>query len=341
MIRCPNERGAFERARLRSHGYRGLSLIEMAAKCIGYRRSGYLTAAQAPEIFTRAFNTTSDFPSIFQNAVNKALLARYQLSTPTYRSIAAERTFTDFRPHPQVRAGDFPVMSEVKESGELAYGTTTDNNEPISVKAYGVIFTISRTMLVNDDLGAIDQILGSAGDMVLVFENTTFFTMFNSNPTLTQDSTAVFASGHGNLAGAGADVSVNTVAAGRQALRGMKSISGNYISVPASILLTGPAQETNADQLVASISPTLTTSVNPFSGRLRSVSDANITDKAWYLLADPARVPNFVYGFLAGSSGPRTRTYEPFGVQGVKISLEHDFGCGAIDYRGGWKSPTF
>jgi hypothetical protein len=28
--------------------------------------------------------------------------------------------------------------------------------------------------------------------------------------------------------------------------------------------------------------------------------------------------------------------FEPFGVQGVKINLEHDFGCGAIDYRGAY-----
>jgi hypothetical protein len=70
------------------------------------------------------------------------------------------------------------------------------------------VFSISRQMLVNDDLGAIDQILGSAGDMVHVFENTTFFQMFNSNPTLLQDSTAVFASGHNNLAGSGAAPSV-------------------------------------------------------------------------------------------------------------------------------------
>ena len=42
------------------------------------------------------------------------------------------------------------------------------------MKLYGIVFSISRQMLVNDDLGAIDQIIAGAGDMVLVFENTTF-----------------------------------------------------------------------------------------------------------------------------------------------------------------------
>lgn len=338
------ERARIERHRQRAQRFMGASLVEIAALASGYRapRGSFINTVKAQQIFERAFNTTGDFPSIFSNALNKALLARYQLQTPTYREIAAERTFVDFRPHPQVRAGDFPPLQPVSQTGELAYGSTTDNNEPISVSPYGVVFSISRQMLVNDDLGAIDQILGSAGDMVLVFENTTFFkTVFMANPVLNQDSTAVFASDHGNLA-AGGDIgppSVAALGAGREALRQMKDISGNFINVPPSIILAGPSQETAADQMVASITPTLTTSVNPFSARLRSVSDANITDGSWYLAADPARVPCFIYGFLAGSGGPRTRTYEPFGVQGVKVSLEHDFGCGAIDYRGFYKNP--
>jgi hypothetical protein len=116
----------------------------------------------------------------------------------------------------------------------------------------------------------------------------------------------------------------------------MKSISGNYLNVPPAIILGGPAQETNIDQIVASITLTLTTSVNPFSGRLRAVADANITDTSWYVLADPTRLPCFIYGFLNGASGPRIRSEAPFGVQGVKVSLEHDFGVASIDYRGAY-----
>lgn len=315
--------------------YLGMGFVEIAAECIGYR-GNIRNAATADNILKRAFESTSDFPSIFENVLNKSLLARYELHMPTYRELAIERPFNDFRPHPQIRAGEFPQLQPVSETGELKYGTSADDGENVSVYPYGVVFTISRQMLVNDDLGAIDQILGSAGDTVLVFENTTFFTMFNSNPTLTQDGYAVFSSQHNNLvsSGNGAAPTLSTIAAARQSLRQMKSLTGLYLNVPPRIILTGPAQETAADQMVTAITPTLTTSVNPFSGRLRSVSDANITTTQWYVLAEPGRVPCFVYGFLNGASGPRVRTFEPFGVQGVKVSLEHDFGCGAIDYRG-------
>ncbi|MCG2668752.1 HK97 family phage prohead protease [Bradyrhizobium sp. GCM10023182] len=329
----------FEQHKEQARQYMDLSLVEMAAASIGYRGHTFsMSTVDKLRVFERAFNSTSDFPSIFSNALNKSLLARYSLVTPTYRELAVERPFKDFRPHPQVRAGDFPQLQEVQQNGELRSGTSGDASENVSITPYGVIFTISRQMLVNDDLGAIDQILGSAGETVLVFENDTFFKMFNSNPVLLTDSTAVFASGHGNLAGTGAAPSVSTVSDARQALRGMKSLSGNFLNVPPALIIAGPAQETVIDQLVASITPTLVGSVNPYAGKLRAISDANISDTSWYVATEPSRVPCFIYGFLNGANGPRTTIHSPFGLQGVKVSLEHDFGVGAIDYRGFYKN---
>ncbi|MDA9463231.1 phage major capsid protein [Bradyrhizobium sp. CCBAU 53415] len=333
-------RAHFEQHRDQARQYLGLSLVEMAATCIGHRGHTFsMSTVDKLRVFERAFQSTSDFPSIFQNALNTSLLARYTLVTPTYRELAVERPFKDFRPHPQVRAGEFPMIQPVQENGELKVGGSIDGGESTSVTPYGVVFTISRQMLVNDDLGAIDQILASAGETVLIFENDTFFTMFNGNPVLKTDNTAVFAAGHGNLAGSGAAPSVSTVSDARKVLRGMKSLSGSFLNVPPAIILAGPDQETVIDQLVATITPTLTDSVNPYSAKLRAVSDANIADTSWYVFADPKRVPCFIYGFLNGASGPRTTVASPFGLQGVKVSLEHDFGVGAVDFRGAYRNP--
>ena len=327
-----------EKHAARAESYMGMGFVEIAAECIGHR-GNIRTSHQAIEIVERAFQSTSDFPAIFQNVLNKSLLARYELADPTYKQISIERQFNDFRPHPQIRAGEFPMLQPVTQAGEIKVGKSADSGEDITLVPYGVIFPISRQMIVNDELGAIDQILGSSGDAVRLFENATFFAMFNANPVLKQDGKAVWHAGHGNLAGAGGVINVTNVGAGRAALRGMKSLSGFLLNVPPRIILTGPNQETSADQLVATITPQLSTSVNPFSGKLQSVSDANITDNSWTLLADPAQLPCFVHGFLNGSNGPRVKTFEPFGTQGVQISLEHDFACGAVDFRGAYRNP--
>jgi hypothetical protein len=329
----------FDRARPRARDYMDKSIIDLAAECIGFRgrfRTGTQTAA---DILTRAFESTSDFPFIFENVLNKSLLARYELHEPTYRAIAEERPFKDFRPHPQIRVGEFPPPQPVSETGELKYGTASDTGTNVSVTPYGVILTISRQMLVNDDLGAIDQLLSSAGQIVSIFENSTFFAIFNSNPIYTGDGQAIFSSAHANLvqSGDGANPSISTYAAGRVALRNMTTPSGYFLNNEPAVVLTGPLSETAAEQLRTKIMPTLTTSANPFEN-LRYVTDPNIADTSWYMFVDPDVLPCFMFGLLQGEDGPRIRIHSPFGYQGIQISLEHDFGVGPLDFRGCFKN---
>src|SRR5690606_3022292 len=103
----------------------------------------------------------------------------------------------------------------------------------------------------------------------------------------------------------------------------------------------GPDKETQADALVTTIIANDSAKVNPFSGRLRVVTSAQISGNTWYLFVDPNRAGGacFVHGFLDGASAPRVRMDEPFGQQGVAMTVEHDFGVGAIDYRGAYKNP--
>jgi hypothetical protein len=100
----------------------------------------------------------------------------------------------------------------------------------------------------------------------------------------------------------------------------------------------GPDKETEAEQLVASITANDTVKVNPLSGKLTPVVTPEVTGNQWYLLAE-GRGSCFVHGFLEGAAAPRVRTEEPFGTQGMAMTIEHDFGLGAVDFRGGWKNP--
>lgn len=319
----------------RAKEFLGMSVVEIAARCIGWKRQ--ILPGNVAEIMTRAFHATGDFSSVFENALNKTLLARYQIAMPTYRRLALQRTFVDFRPHDQIRTGEFPTLEELTETSEIKGGTSVDGKETASVKPYGRRYGISRQTIINDDVGGMDQILASIGDIVMIFENTKFFTLLNSNPTLATDSTAMFHANHLNLASPGGNPSITQISLARKAMRKQTSLSGNTINVAPRILLTGPNQETKADQMLTQITPALVGSVNPFSGKFESVSDANITGDEWYMFAEPSQVPCFVYGFLQGGYGPRVRTDEPFGYQGVQFSVEHDFGVGQIDYRGVYK----
>ncbi|MCL4069007.1 ATP-dependent Clp protease proteolytic subunit [Pseudomonas sp. GX19020] len=311
-----------------------MSLVEIAAMSIGYN-GRIRNTGDKMQVFMDASHSTSDFPAIFQNALNKVLLDRYSDYEPTYRLISKKKNFRDFRPMPLIRAGDFPTLLPVGETGEIKWGTFGEGSEVALLGSYARGLTISRQMLVNDELGAIDEVLSSYGESIVHFEERTFY-KFALRAELS-DGAPIFDATHGNLAAAGAAINTTSLSAGRAAMRKQKSIDKQTLNLSPSILLVGPDQETAAEMILAQITPTAADAVNPFSGRMKPVVASEITGKEWYLLSE--RAPCWVHGFLEGAEAPRVRTEEPFGTQGFSMTVEHDFGLGAADFRGGYKNP--
>ncbi|MCT8970590.1 hypothetical protein [Microbaculum marinisediminis] len=317
-------------------------IAEIAAECINWRGS-LRTGRQVTEMFQRAFHTTSDFPGIFTDAMNVRLLDRYEAAAPTYRLFSARMTTPDFKAMNVIRAGDFPALQPVTESGEIKGGTFGESKEVVQTKPYGVQLRITRQMLINDQLGAIEQMLGSYGVRVADWENDLVFSVLLSasgaGPTLLTDNKAVFHTGHGNLTGTGTAITVASIGIGRAMMAKQKSLDGIKLNLKPKTILCGPDSITSAEQLVATITPSAPGNAVPESMRnLMPASDASIPDYAWYLFADPEVAPVFVYSNLEGFEGPRLTAEDTFDVQGMKVKLEHDFGAGASDYRGAYRN---
>lgn len=326
-----------------SRQYMDFSIVEMAAERLGQRRvPGHFAGRE--ETLRMAFHSTSDFPALLENAMNRSLAARYAQAQPTYRRIARQRTYVDFRDHTTVRVGDFPDLKPVSpEAGELKAGSFSESKEKTKVLAYGVQVLLSRQLLVNDSLDGIMQVLNDRGNAVARFEDRTFYTMMlgGSNadgPTLLETTRQVFNTTDGTKAGTAAAINIASLSLARAALRKRKSLDGAELELTAAILLCGPDKETEAQQILAPIQAQQAGNVNPFSGVMSPVITAKITGNAWYVFASVDEAPCFEWGLLEGYAAPRFRMEDPFGVQGTKFSLEHDFGCGAIDFRGGYKN---
>lgn len=324
----------------RAAEYVGCDLLTMAGELAAVRgeKLSRNRAVAADQLFTRSSHSTSDFPLLLENAVNKSMLPNYQNAAPTYRSWCSQRSFNDFRPHKFLRIGDFPSLSEIgAEGGEPRFGTVSENRETVTPKEYGTGISISRRALINDDLGALQNFTGMIGVRVASDENAMMYSLLASNPTLA-DSVALFHSSHGNLAASGSALSVDSVGAAVQAMRLQTSLDGIRLNVAPRYLVVGPANELKARQILASIIANQTSNVNPWSGMLELIVDANITGNAWHAFADPALFPAFVYGYVAGTSGPVVRTEIDFHTRAFKIAVGLDFGYGAIDYRGAYKN---
>lgn len=320
-----------------SREYMGVRLLELAAL-----RAGVSPRERDPINILRAAHSSSDFPLILEAASNKILLERYSASQPTYQAIARRRDLRDFKATKLLRIGDFPTLLPYAEDGEIKSGTINEGRETVTLVSYGRRVNLTRQAIVNDDLGAFDDVFGSVGRMVSRFENATFYAMKAQNsgngPKLA-DNINLFNASHANLAGVGAAPGIATLGAARAAMRKQTDLDGNVLNLTPRVLLVGPDVETVAQQLVADIQPVVAGEVNPFSGRLQVVAEGALSGNAWELYADPADAPVFSYGYLADAPGPRVLTQEQFDVDGMMFRVTMDFYTGATDFRGGFRNP--
>lgn len=312
-------------------GYRVLDMVGDLAHARGDR----VNLRDQDALMERAVgaHSTSDFPLLLSEAANKTLLANYQAAAPTYRQWAARRSFNDFRDHNFLRVGDFPEFKEIAESGEVNYGTLSENRERVRAKELNTGIIIGRRLLINDDLSALSDFSSMIAIRAASDENKRVYALLPANPVLS-DGVVLFHASHGNLAAAGTVISAAAVGAAVAALRKQKSLDGLVLNLAPRFLVVGPDKEMEARQLLAAITATKSGDVNPWSGSMTLVVDANIVGNIWYVMADPAAAPSIVYGYVSGAEGPQIRTEVDFDTRAVKVAAGLDFGCGAIDFRG-------
>lgn len=299
--------------------------------------------------------TTSDYPQILGDSARRVLASRYEAAPVTYRLLCARRNFTDYREHKFVSAGDFPELKLTGEAGEYQFGYFGERAETGRAFKYGRILKFSREALVNDDLGAFAEVMGSYGQRIADTENALFFALLTSasgaGPTLGDggalyNATAVTtAGGHANLTSSGtaiSDTSLNVGAAAMMVQTGIGTTGlgdGIKLNVQPRYLLASPAKRQLGIQYTSSnYAPAAPTNLNTFAGILTPLFDANLTGNPWFLFADPAAMPAFIYGSLDSEPGPRVMTRQGFESEGLEMRVAFDFGVAALDWRATYRN---
>jgi len=320
-----------------SRQFIGLSLLDLARERANVSRS-----ERDPDVIMRAAHTTSDFPIILENVGQRILLDRYQAAPPTFTAIARRRNLRDFRPTNLLRVGDFPTLKPYLEDGEIKSGTIGEGKEQVQLGSFGRRLSLTRQVIINDDIGAFDEVFGSIGTMIAQFENAFFYSVKAQNSGLgpkLSDGKTVFHADHGNLAATGGSMSIPLISAGRASIRKQKNLEGQVMNLRPSTLLVGPDAETLAEQLTSPLVPQQAGNVNPFSGKLDIVPEGSIPDYSWELYADPAQASVWVYGSLESAPAPKLMTKESWSTDGMGFRVTYDFYADAIDYRGAYRNP--
>jgi len=322
--------------------FRTMSLFELAKRCL--KRAGVLAEGSKSEVIQRAFtHTSSDFPQILQNVVNKQLVDAYTELPTTYQLWTRKATADNFKELKRVWLGNAPKLTQIPEGGEYKEITLGEAGESYAIGTYGAMFSITRQAIINDDLDAFQRIPRLFGAAAKRTVNETVYAILKNNPTMA-DGKTLFHADHGNEGTAGA-IGEDTFNEAIQKMSEQKDLSGEAIlGIMPRFLIVPPALKTTALKWLKSTalpqSGMSSGIFNPFQNVAEPVVEpalsaaAGGSDTAWYMAADPRMVDTIEVAFLGGNEEPRVESQKGFEVDGMRFKVSLDFGAKAIDWRG-------
>lgn len=321
---------------------RGIGIQEFCEQVVGlqlprFRRdaSGWLQAA---------FSTTS-LPGILSNVANKMLLEGYNYIEDAWRRICKIASVNDFKEHTRHRMTGSFKFQQVGPDGELKHGKLEEMQYGQKADTHGIMFALTRQMIINDDLGAFADIPRSIGMGAAEAIADAVWGLLLSNPN------RFFSTAHKNyLDGADTALSVDGLTAAEILFGEQTKPNGRPLGIGPTILLVPIALKVIAEQLMKSVNLNETTTankpkpqVNPHVGKFEVVSSSYLSNpsfpgyssKAWYLFADPNRLPAIEVAFLNGVDRPTVeKTDADFHTLGIQFRGYIDFGVREQDFRG-------
>lgn len=329
---------------------RGLTMVELAREFL--ERGSVKTRGMNPlELVGRAFmqrstvgvgaQATGDFPVLLENTLHKTLLAAYATTPDTWRRFCKTGSVTDFRPHPRYRQGSFGVLSTVNEGAEFQNAAIPDGEkQSISAGTKGRIVALTRQAIINDDMGAFNDIATRLGRAAALTIEVDVYALLVANPTM-GDGVALFHANHGNI-GTGAALTVASIDADRVLMASQKDPSLNEVLElrPAILVLPvglgGEARVINQAQYdTDAIANKPMQKPNKVVGLYRDIVDTSrLTGTTRYSFADPSIAPVLEVVFLNGQQAPYMEMQQGWRIDGTKWKVRLDFGVGAVDWRG-------
>jgi hypothetical protein len=314
-------------------------VIVQAAAANGYDGPRRLNASTLRPILAAAWATHA-ISGILSNTANKFLLAGFNSVESAWRQISTVRSVNDFKTLTSYRLNGGFKFDKVANGGELKNAAASEESRTISADTYGIMTSVTRTDLINDDLSAltaVPQRIGRGGALKL---NDVFWAEFVNDGSF-------FTNARGNLSAGSLALNLTNLKALATKFRKLTDPDGNPVAVDPRILLVPVDLELAAAEIMGS---TLIQSGatggqpdrNVLAGRYQVVASTYLTNATdYYLLASPADLPVMEVAFLNGVQSPIVETAEAdFNTLGVQMRGYFDFGVAKAEYLAGVKCDS-
>jgi len=311
---------------------------------------------RAPMYRLQEAMSTSDFPLLFGDVIDRSMLGTYREWPTIWARIAKRGTVRDFRTVKKFFTdGAEAVLDEVKPGGPYTEAALSEGKYEYAVKKYGRRLGMLWELFINDDLDALrdsPERLAKAARM----SEERFATELYVDST-GPDATFYSAGNSNRLTGGGSALTVAGLQSAVTAIKGFKDADGNPIFTGTLRLVVPPALEITAKNIinateirVAAGSGSATTDqlvaknwmanevVEPVTNPWLPIVDVSANkNTTWYLFADPGvGRPAMEVGFLRGHETPELFLKSPNATRiggGMVGAEEGSFETDGVDYK--------
>lgn len=317
--------------------------------------------------------TTSDFPLMFADVLDRQLLGYWNAAIPEWENIITRvSTVPDFRNVKRFAVdGAEGVLPEVRERGEYSEQPLTESKDEFKVKKVGRRIDLSWEAMINDDLDAFrrnPERLALAGRRSEAKFVTELYTSA-SGPHST-----LYTSGHKNIVASNPVLSIEALQKAFTLLSEMSDADGEPIWTQMVTLVVPPALKVTAENIIHAteirvhneggttnqemlvknwMSNQVRLLVDPYIPRVASSANGNTS---WYLFSDPSTGrPAIDFGRLRGHETPaiyeRLPNARRVGGGGGEVPesfeddsqawrIRHVFGGTQLNSTGGFKATV-
>lgn len=336
----------------------GMSLRDLAIECLATEGQTGLNRRSSEDLYNmlqrQFFNPTAAFPTILDNAINKAYVEGHKTVAVTFDQWTKKGSLKDFKTHDNnYLAGPAGEFLEVPEGGELKHDVFKDEKRPTrKLKTYGRQFTLTRQAFINDDIDLVTKIPAKYAASARKTINKQCYQILVNNPAI-YDGTALFSKTHGNLVTTGTGITQASMQAMIMALQNQTDEFGDAIIVRPATLIVPAGMAFDIYTLFNS--PTINTegntqAVNPlyrYANQIQVVEDPTINVLCggfgnvmpWWLLGSKDDTDFMEVDYLNGQEIPTIRRMETPGTLGFVWDIYLDWGISVMDWRGAIKNP--
>lgn len=326
-----------------------LGKLAEAAKFVAAVYSG-----RKPAYLLKEALSTSDFPLLFGDILDRQLLASYQETPSTWQNYIKRSTVRDFRTVKRfVMDGATAQLDTVAEGNPYPASTRTESKYEFSVQKRGRRMPFSWETMINDDLDAlkdIPQVLGSAARYSEEYFATDLFV-----GTTGPDAT-FYASGNANVVTGNPVLSISGLQTAMTVLGNMRNSDGRPIAIEAFELVVPPALEVTANNILNGMELRLNESggstntqlvtANWMKNRFRLnvnavipiIASSSNGNTSWFLFARPAAGQRCAaeVAFLRGHEQPEVFMKSPNQTRvggGAVNPMDGDFDTDSLEYK--------